>query len=162
VTKRFLRWEEVLAAEYRALYGEAPLTGPTPADRDAHLRAIVDRIHERGPAAVCLSGGGIRSATFGLGVLQGLAHVGVLGSIDYLSTVSGGGYIGGWLTAWLHREGKTGRNDVLATLDPAQGQREAPCGEASDDTSPSNACAAPAATWRRAAASSQPTCGRSS
>jgi hypothetical protein len=50
------------------------------------------------------SGGGIRSATFNLGVLQGLAELGLLPAIDYLSTVSGGGYIGTWLTAWIHRQ----------------------------------------------------------
>lgn len=55
--------------------------------------------------ALCLSGGGIRSATFGLGVLQGLAENDVLNSFDYLSTVSGGGYIGGWLSAWSKRSG---------------------------------------------------------
>lgn len=52
------------------------------------------------------SGGGIRSATFNLGVLQGLADRGLLTQIDYLSTVSGGGYIGGWLAAWIQREGE--------------------------------------------------------
>jgi hypothetical protein len=55
--------------------------------------------------ALCLSGGGIRSATFALGVLQGLAERGLLPQFDYLSTVSGGGYIGSWLTAWGHRAG---------------------------------------------------------
>ena len=34
--------------------------------------------------------------------IQGLADHGLLGHFDYLSTVSGGGYIGGWLTAWIH------------------------------------------------------------
>ncbi len=74
-------------------------------------------LHQRRPAALCLSGGGIRSATFGLGVLQALARVGVLGKLDYLSTVSGGGYVGGWLTSWLHREQ---RDKVLREMDPAQ------------------------------------------
>jgi hypothetical protein len=55
-------------------------------------------------AALCLSGGGIRSATFNLGILQGLARYGLLEKFDYLSTVSGGGFIGGWLSAWIHRE----------------------------------------------------------
>jgi hypothetical protein len=56
-------------------------------------------------AALCLSGGGIRSATFGLGLIQGLARCGLLERFDYLSTVSGGGYIGGWLSAWIARDG---------------------------------------------------------
>jgi len=54
---------------------------------------------------VGFSGGGIRSATFNLGVLQALASHGWLPHIDYLSTVSGGGYIGGWLLAWIKRRG---------------------------------------------------------
>jgi len=45
------------------------------------------------------SGGGIRSATFNLGVLEGLKELNLLKTIDYLSTVSGGGYIGAWLSA---------------------------------------------------------------
>ncbi|HET9040859.1 MAG TPA: patatin-like phospholipase family protein [Gemmatimonadales bacterium] len=52
---------------------------------------------------LALSGGGIRSATFCLGVLQQLAAEGRLKCFDYLSTVSGGGFIGGWWTAWLSR-----------------------------------------------------------
>src|ERR1700674_4191428 len=49
-------------------------------------------------SALCLSGGGIRSGTFNLGVLQGLARNGQLGEFSFLSTVSGGGFIGSWLT----------------------------------------------------------------
>jgi hypothetical protein len=49
---------------------------------------------------LALSGGGIRSATFGLGVLQALAKADHLKDVDYLSTVSGGGYIGSALS-WL-------------------------------------------------------------
>src|SRR5262249_37638223 len=51
-------------------------------------------LHQQARWALCLSGGGIRSATFALGVLEGLAAKGVLDRFDYLSTVSGGGYIG--------------------------------------------------------------------
>lgn len=47
-----------------------------------------------------LSGGGIRSATFNLGLLQALKRKDSLKNIDYLSTVSGGGYIGSSFT-WL-------------------------------------------------------------
>ena len=52
---------------------------------------------------LALSGGGIRSATFNLGLLQSLARLGILEHVDYLSTVSGGGYVGGFWTAWLKR-----------------------------------------------------------
>ncbi len=55
-------------------------------------------------SALCLSGGGVRSAIFNLGILQGLARCGLLDKFDYLSTVSGGGFIAGWLSAWIHRE----------------------------------------------------------
>ena len=55
---------------------------------------------------LALSGGGIRSATFNLGVLQALSELNVLAEFDYLSTVSGGGYIGSWLSAWVHRADK--------------------------------------------------------
>lgn len=49
---------------------------------------------------IALSGGGIRSATFCLGVLQALAKYDCLKRFDYLSTVSGGGYIGSSLNWW--------------------------------------------------------------
>jgi hypothetical protein len=52
---------------------------------------------------VALSGGGIRSATFNLGVLQHLQELDLLRNIDYLSTVSGGGYIGAWLVGNVRR-----------------------------------------------------------
>lgn len=55
-------------------------------------------------SALCLSGGGIRSATFNLGVLQALARNKLLPEFDYLSSVSGGGYIASWLQAWIHRQ----------------------------------------------------------
>jgi hypothetical protein len=55
---------------------------------------------------LALSGGGIRSATFNLGVLQSLSRLGILAHVDYLSTVSGGGYVGGFWTAWLQRNEK--------------------------------------------------------
>ncbi|MDE2413973.1 MAG: hypothetical protein KGM60_04360 [Comamonadaceae bacterium] len=46
---------------------------------------------------LALSGGGVRSATFGLGLLRGLAAQGLLARVDYLSTISGGGYVGAML-----------------------------------------------------------------
>jgi hypothetical protein len=52
---------------------------------------------------LAFSGGGIRSATFNLGVLQKLQELDLLRQVDYLSTVSGGGYIGAWLVGNVRR-----------------------------------------------------------
>jgi hypothetical protein len=52
---------------------------------------------------IALSGGGIRSATFCLGVLEALKEGDRLRYVDYLSTVSGGGYIGAWLLGNVRR-----------------------------------------------------------
>jgi len=52
---------------------------------------------------LAISGGGIRSATFGLGILECLKGRGLLKRVDLLSTVSGGGYIGAWLSAGCRR-----------------------------------------------------------
>ena len=55
---------------------------------------------------LALSGGGIRSATFALGALQAFHKLGLLPIFDYVSTVSGGGFTGGWWSAWLARPGR--------------------------------------------------------
>ncbi|MBZ5536594.1 MAG: patatin-like phospholipase family protein [Acidobacteriia bacterium] len=66
-------------------------------------KAIVERRKQagedpvKGRIGLALSGGGIRSATFALGILQALAKNHLLRKVDYLSTVSGGGYIGSFL-----------------------------------------------------------------
>ena len=52
---------------------------------------------------LAVSGGGIRSASFGLGVMQALVGNNQLEKIHYLSTVSGGGYLGSALTWALHQ-----------------------------------------------------------
>ena len=86
-----------------------------PINADGVLREERDALgksDDDGLTALCISGGGIRSATFGLGALQGLAEHGLLTQFDYLSTVSGGGYIGSWLTMWATRLG--GRVDAVA------------------------------------------------
>jgi hypothetical protein len=73
----------------------------------AEARWIDERRQAAGAAApgaplvgLALSGGGIRSAAFNMGVLQTLSRSGLMNRVDYLSTVSGGGYIGSCLT-WL-------------------------------------------------------------
>ncbi len=67
-----------------------------------------DSIHRAQHAellGLAFSGGGIRSATFNLGVLQGLAAKHLLREVDYFSTVSGGGYIGAWFISRLRGQG---------------------------------------------------------
>ncbi|HEY2170763.1 MAG TPA: hypothetical protein VGJ30_14135, partial [Candidatus Angelobacter sp.] len=90
-------------------------------------KPLKDILHEAKLSALCFSGGGIRSASFGLGVLTGLAQLsvgsltpgkpkrGILEDIDYVSTVSGGGYIGSWLTGWI-REHPEGFKGILRDL----------------------------------------------
>lgn len=55
-------------------------------------------------AGLCISGGGVRSATLGLGLFQAFIKNGILKKFDYLSTVSGGGYIGSCLSSLMSRE----------------------------------------------------------
>lgn len=107
---KLLRTEDVLRAEVRAICNkEITATGV----------GLCQELNELNLKALCLSGGGIRSAAFALGVMQALAthprpahdkHVqdagsSLLAEFHYLSTVSGGGYIGSWLSAWIKRTG---------------------------------------------------------
>jgi len=54
---------------------------------------------------LAFSGGGIRSASVNLGLIQALSERKVLKQAHYICGVSGGGYILGWLTAWIARVG---------------------------------------------------------
>ena len=63
---------------------------------DIHPGAARDRFinpPDLGRVGVCCSGGGIRSASYNLGVLQVLRRKGVLQKAEYLAAVSGGAYI---------------------------------------------------------------------
>ncbi len=75
--------------------------------RGQHLNAGsgkgYERAHDANLVGLALSGSGTRSAAFNLGVIQALAHLEIFGIFDYLSTVSAGSYIGGWLTAGIKR-----------------------------------------------------------
>ncbi|HZD95184.1 MAG TPA: patatin-like phospholipase family protein, partial [Candidatus Sulfotelmatobacter sp.] len=106
----------MLEAEFAVLHGELPPDYPNSTEPNTRLKAIWGAVHDlpEKRAALCISGGGIRSATFGLGVLQGLARCGLLDKFHYQSTVSGGGYIGSWLSAWINREGLTSVTAQLA------------------------------------------------
>ena len=90
-----------VAAEYDPLCG-VPWDVVRKEERAA-LAASPGATPEKPIAALAFSGGGIRSATFCLGVIQAFARQGVLKRFDYLSTVSGGGYIGSWLSTLIKR-----------------------------------------------------------
>lgn len=131
-------WLSDTSSELVALHQYEPLHGdklaqlnrllleaafPTTIEKVHNIRmaAIQARFHIVRQTALCLSGGGIRSGTFALGLLQGLARHKLLEKFTYLSTVSGGGYIGGWLSAWIHRhpKGLKGVTDELANSTPS-------------------------------------------
>ena len=107
-------FETVLKTEHQHLRqrrGE----DPKPADDDP-----IQDAHHIKPFGVSFSGGGIRSATFNLGIIQGLAESNLLSRIDYLSTVSGGGYIGSWLHGFIRNHCKgnlTQASDRLSPID---------------------------------------------
>jgi len=108
---------EVLEAEFVALHGELPSDYPSSSESETRLKELWNAIHlKEKRAALCISGGGIRSATFGLGILQGLARCGLLDKFHYLSTVSGGGYIGSWLSAWIKNQHPEGISGVVKEL----------------------------------------------
>ena len=104
--------EAALRAEAEQVHGVCMLGDP---EGEKLYRAL----HDCRSAALCLSGGGIRSASFALGVIEALAvhprpasnqqapseDKSLLSQFNYLSTVSGGGYIGSWLSAYIARAG---------------------------------------------------------
>ena len=124
-----LKLHEVLREEYQTLRPGFDFSGENTTE-------VLDKLRqqEQPLSALCISGGGIRSATFALGALQALAEHRLLGQFDYLSTVSGGGYIGSWLTAWIKRAGGIenviphltwqGRASSRRGVDPIQHLRE--------------------------------------
>jgi hypothetical protein len=65
---------------------------------------LLRRAHGAHLTGLALSGGGLRSAVFNLGVLQALGEQQMLREFDYLSTVSGGGFIGGWLSKCIREK----------------------------------------------------------
>src|SRR4051794_34503351 len=88
-------WREVWGCELDEIAASRNARGVT-RDADAAQNSVEDRASDLNLIGLAFSGGGIRSATFNLGVLQALAAHGLLPACDYLSTVSGGGYVGSW------------------------------------------------------------------
>ena len=108
----------MLVAEHAHLHRRTAGCPPEPVPGEEPTGCAADAFAERhrcGHSALCLSGGGIRSASFALGVMEGLARHGLLRGFDYLSTVSGGGFAGGWLSGWLFHAGGDG-DAVFAAL----------------------------------------------
>jgi choline dehydrogenase-like flavoprotein len=93
------RFEQEEAAAIRARRESAGIS----VDQSDGIATAVKRLPER-TVGLALSGGGIRSATFALGVLQALAEKNRLREVDILSTVSGGGFTGGFLGRLFTRD----------------------------------------------------------
>ncbi|NVO15763.1 MAG: patatin-like phospholipase family protein [Rhodoplanes sp.] len=88
-----------------------------------------------------LSGGGIRSASLALGVMQVLAENDLIRRFDYISSVSGGGYLGASLQWWWSREPRDDPRDPHAARF-GLGPTDFPY--ASEAPPPDNDCRAPA------------------
>ncbi|MDH3748319.1 MAG: hypothetical protein OER97_08935 [Gammaproteobacteria bacterium] len=79
---------------------------------DRYLSAVTEDQKRPTPChgllGIGFSGGGIRSATLNLGIAQALHRRGIFDHIDYMSTVSGGGYLGSSISALMRdRKGKS-------------------------------------------------------
>ena len=99
-SSRFSRYKEDQIGK-----GADPNTIVNPATDYNYIQDPVAKAEQMEFYALSFSGGGIRTATFNLGVLQAFAEADHLRKFDYLSTVSGGGYLGSWLVSWIKREG---------------------------------------------------------
>jgi hypothetical protein len=75
------------------------MLGPGERDLIIHRRSRLGLDGADAPplCGLALSGGGIRSATFALGLIQGMVRADRFDRVDMLSTVSGGGYIGSFV-----------------------------------------------------------------
>ncbi len=95
-----VQWPTVRLDELREIERRREAAGVLPPDTsDQTLHDIAGDL-----VGLAFSGGGIRSASFNLGLLQALQEKGVLRHVDFLSTVSGGGYIGCHLSSLVLRE----------------------------------------------------------
>jgi len=76
---------------------EQPIPADQPQGQQETSPAPPDQKRPKNLVGLALSGGGLRSALFNDGFLQALSHRGLLRYVDYLCSVSGGGYIAGHL-----------------------------------------------------------------
>jgi hypothetical protein len=87
-------FRSVFAAELKEIGDRRQATDRQPVTRSGPTT-------ELGLTGIALSGGGVRSATFCLGVVQSIIARCGLQRLDYLSTVSGGGYLGSLISNWF-------------------------------------------------------------
>jgi Patatin-like phospholipase len=105
------------SSQAETLASAASQSGPT--STDPEREPIMRPTAGSNVVGLALSGGGIRSASFCLGALQALDKADVVKNIDYLSTVSGGGYIGTSLSAAMtHSRGEFPFRSSLAQDEP--------------------------------------------
>ncbi len=117
------RFEEVFRAELleiqkrwdQAYAGETQCRGLF-CDEKTHAPILAPTI-KHGLVGLAFSGGGIRSAAINLGITQTLHKFGVFKHVDYMSTVSGGGYLGSSLSTLMRsRQRLVSEVDGLATV----------------------------------------------
>jgi hypothetical protein len=94
-------------SEVAAFQAQFETTSPPASDKPEHSGYQVEKQRCDGPpVGLAISGGGIRSASTALGLIQSLYRTGLLRFVDYLSTVSGGTYTGALLAAQIHSQSK--------------------------------------------------------
>lgn len=149
-----LNTSDVLFAEYNTLYKtdlektfSELKSSAQPEKEKSRQEHYFTSVHDRrktpkvlGQTALCLSGGGIRSAAFALGIMQGLARLKLLSQFNYLSTVSGGGYAGAWFTAWATRVAE--QNSPAAQHEATAAKSDAPGAQGAPKIAQNNAVAA--------------------
>lgn len=124
-------------AERRRRLGR-PLPGSQEVEgdgNDAKLAAVRESL-----VGLTLSGGGIRSAMFGLGVVQAFEERGMMRQVDYLVTVSGGSYVGAY-HALMEGGGSCPEKDMTAQAESGaarteNGKKDAPWSESTAVSQP--------------------------
>jgi len=103
--KQVYRAERELAIKKRRDYWDAKAKKsdpaqayPPPSDKDL--------------VGLALSGGGIRSAMFNLGLLQAFERAGLMKHVDYLASVSGGGYTNGYYSTLRNSQESRANDDT--------------------------------------------------
>ena len=110
-------FDEVFATELREIESRRRNAYPDGPVRPLHTlpEATGAPTVALGLVGIGFSGGGIRSASLNLGISQALHRAGVFDHCDYMSTVSGGGYVGSSIST-LMRSRETLRSEIAGTV----------------------------------------------